>query len=84
MLMRYSGNDKNMKLPIPAKAARAVSEVVTMSENASTLGNSDTAAKYIPQNQLFGHVCTLFLGIIIGRFIVPRGYCIGMQKGRTN
>ena len=86
-----SGNDANMKLPIPVgtslsssksnNTVATVSEAVTTSAKEILVDETDTA-NFIPQNQWFGHVTALLVGILIGRFIIPKGY-FGMQKRRT-
>ena len=86
-----SGNDANMKLPIPVSTSllssnsnntvATVSEAVTTSAKEILVDETDTA-NFIPQNQWFGHVTALLVGILIGRFISHKGY-FGMQKRRT-
>jgi len=80
-----------MKLPIPVgtslsssksnNTVATVSEAVTTSAKEILVDETDTA-NFIPQNQWFGHVTALLVGILIGRFIIPKGY-FGMQKRRT-
>lgn len=84
-----SGNDANMKLPIPVSTSlsssnsnntvETVPEAVPTSANEILVDKTDTA-NFIPENQWFGHVTALLVGILIGRFIIPKGY---FQKRRT-
>ena len=75
-----SGNDANMKLPIPVSTSlsssnsnntvETVPEAVPTSANEILVDKTDTA-NFIPENQWFGHVTALLVGILIGRFIIP-------------
>ena len=77
-----SGNDKNMKLPIPVSTSFSssdinntvaiVSEAVTTSANATVSVDETDTANFIPgQNQWFGHVCALFVEILIHIYSFP-------------
>lgn len=71
-----SGNDKNMKLPLPYNQTPSSN---TTKGPASNSKAADTA-EYIQLNQWFGHIGMLFSGILIGRFLFPKRYRTGEKR----